>query len=202
MSFVSKIEKLPLPELIIRFNASDKGTREEAYADLEQVAIAIGEKGKQGLTFLKTRAATADQNQLRAIIMGLSYAPSNDNEIHSTLRMLLKDKRPLIVAAAIDGLIFQEQDQLKSDIARLAANESVHVKNAVLRYLTAFEPETAYPLLLEALAHKDAMVRENAADALGELGDERAIPHLQKLLNDTNSDVKDAAEGAIENLSG
>ena len=51
--------------------------------------------------------------------------------------------------------------------------------------------------MIEALSDPDFIVRENAADELGELGVVEAIPYLRPSLEDACADVRQAAEMAI-----
>ena len=61
-------------------------------------------------------------------------------------------------------------------------------------------PNKALPLLIEALKDPDFIVRENAADELGELYEVEAIPYLHQLLRDSHPHVRQAAQTAIEML--
>jgi hypothetical protein len=56
------------------------------------------------------------------------------------------------------------------------------------------------PPLIELLSHEDPRIRGDMADFLGTVGDARAIPHLEKLTRDSDPDVVEAAEDALEEL--
>lgn len=56
--------------------------------------------------------------------------------------------------------------------------------------------------LIQALKDEAPEVRQNAARALGKIGDERAIEPLQELLRDNQSPVRDAAAEALQNAFG
>jgi len=58
----------------------------------------------------------------------------------------------------------------------------------------AFEP------LIKALSDKDPWVRESAADALGSLGDPRAINYLKMLLEDEDEDVRESVATSVKLL--
>ena len=45
-------------------------------------------------------------------------------------------------------------------------------------------------------------LRYRAMEALGRVGDARAIPHLVELMNDENSEIRDGAEEALETIGG
>lgn len=66
--------------------------------------------------------------------------------------------------------------------------------------MSRLHPDKAYPLLIEALKDPDFIVRENAADELGELDGAEAIPYLRPLLVDSHPDVQQAAQTAIAML--
>jgi hypothetical protein len=54
--------------------------------------------------------------------------------------------------------------------------------------------------LLRALCHDDATVRKDAADALGDLGGDTAIPELSKKVNDVSPEVRVAASQALRRI--
>ena len=56
------------------------------------------------------------------------------------------------------------------------------------------------PRLIGMLTNGDARIRGDMADLLGKVGDTRALPHLEGLINDPDPDVVEAAEEAIELL--
>ena len=58
------------------------------------------------------------------------------------------------------------------------------------------------PQLIELLSREDARIRGDIADLLGKMGDPRAIPYLERLAADSDSDVVDAAAEALEVLRG
>ena len=60
--------------------------------------------------------------------------------------------------------------------------------------------EPAVDPLIETLDDEDWRVRGAAAWALGNLGDEKAIPALEKLLDDESGFVKAGAQSAIATI--
>ncbi len=56
--------------------------------------------------------------------------------------------------------------------------------------------------LIKALKHKDKWVRCGAADALGTIGDARAVEPLTKALKDEDNDVQKVAGGAFMKIRG
>ena len=75
-----------------------------------------------------------------------------------------------------------------------------YVRGSVLRFMSEFYPERAVGLLIDALNDAHFIVRENAADELGELEAVEALPFLRAKLEDPHPDVRQAAETAIEML--
>jgi hypothetical protein len=63
--------------------------------------------------------------------------------------------------------------------------------------LSRFVPE-----LIELLSHEEAPLRGDVADLLGTVGDERAIEPLEKLLEDADEDVAEAAADSLDLLRG
>jgi HEAT repeat protein len=56
--------------------------------------------------------------------------------------------------------------------------------------------------LIRDLADPNEMVRMDAAGALGEIGDTRAVEPLRKLLSYPRRSVREAAEKAIKKIQG
>jgi HEAT repeat protein len=56
--------------------------------------------------------------------------------------------------------------------------------------------------LIRDLFDPNEMVRKGAAEALGEIGDTRAVEPLRKLLSDPRRSVREAAEKAIKKFRG
>jgi HEAT repeat protein len=54
--------------------------------------------------------------------------------------------------------------------------------------------------LIQALKDEEYMVRGRAAEALGNLGDTRAVEPLKSLLNDENAYVREVVEEALTKL--
>lgn len=55
--------------------------------------------------------------------------------------------------------------------------------------------------LMALTSHEDAGIRGDTAELLGNIGDSRAIPALQKLQDDPDEDVREAAIEALEKLT-
>jgi HEAT repeat protein len=84
--------------------------------------------------------------------------------------------------------------------ALLRTDEPVRVLKA-LRKLRGVN-EAALPAVREALGHPDAEARENACEALAEMGPiaKDALPRLRELLQDPSPKVREEAERAVKAL--
>jgi hypothetical protein len=56
------------------------------------------------------------------------------------------------------------------------------------------------PSLITLLSHQDSRIRGDVADVLGKAGDRRAVPALERLARDLDSDVAEAASEALLHL--
>ena len=61
--------------------------------------------------------------------------------------------------------------------------------------------EPAVDPLIETLQDEDWKVRGAAAWALGNIGDKKALPELEKLLDDESGFVKQGAQSAINSIN-
>jgi hypothetical protein len=205
-----ELDGLSLNQLIGYF---EQISVENEYADSElcEVAYRIRLHGKPGKDFIWQELQKPDNPKLGGLIFGIT-CPTHFREgiipltldeqaqLHDILFVTLKDKRPMIVAEAIDGLTFLNITDAFDQILRRQFDESPLVRGAVLRYMSRLFPKQAIPLLLDALNDPHFIVRENAVDELDDLDAKTALPELRKLLNDDHPDVRQAAATAIRNL--
>ena len=200
MSFYSELDNLSLSELIARFHGAPLEGDEYAYTYYSEVALLIRQKGKAGVEFLWNEAKKADTTRLRATLLALTQPPLEEPALRGWLLSLLEDERPLIVAEAIDSLTRQAEADTLEEVLPLRGHVSPYVRGSVLRFMSEFYPERAVGLLIDALNDAHFIVRENAADELGELEAVEALPFLRAKLEDAHPDVRQAAETAIEML--
>ena len=192
---------LNLSELIARFHGAPFEGDDYAYTTYSEVARLIRQSGEAGVEFLWNEAKQADTTRLRAIILALTQPPLEELATYEWLLSFLQDKRPLIVAEAIDSLARQGEADAVKQVLPLLKHTSPYVRGSVLRFMSEFYPERAVPLLIEALNDVHFIVRENAADELGELEALEALealPFLRAKLEDPHPHVRQAAETAIE----
>jgi hypothetical protein len=196
-----------IDQLIQRFKSlPDDG---DLYANFyyQEITDALIKSGQKGVLYLKNWIEQNDPKvldligtaRLRAVLFALSQVNSErDREwVKVLLLHYLEDERPEILAEAIDGLRHQKA-RYTIRVLMLLNHPSAQVRSSVLRFFAALHPNRALPLLLLALHDSDPLVRENAADELGDLGDRRAIQPLQELCQDSCQNVREAAESALE----
>ena len=123
---------------------------------------------------------------------------------HPSLRGILlsylHDRRPLIVADAVDGLAFLGATDTADAILPLRTHPDPYIRGSVLRFISRLFPKEAPPILLEALQDPHYIVKENAIDELDNLGAIEAIPYIRPFLSDPHPHVVQAAQTAISNL--
>src|SRR5204863_8233255 len=114
----------------------------------------------------------------------------------------IKPADPAVIKALIAKLKTRERDQAIRPLsaARAAAKDAVPdlieiVADSKLSPATRWEAirtlgkigpdsKSAVPTLIEAMKDPDDLVREHAAESLGEIGDAAAVPHLARVCDD------------------
>jgi hypothetical protein len=204
--FYPELEKLNLEELITRFYTPHGHEDGFAYY-YDEVAERIRERGQSGYRFLVKALKTVnedDEERLHALLVALLPSKGEPLSRHykrwliDRFRFYLDDKRHHILDVALVGLYLLG---VKSEIDRILSfrdHPFVFVRRSVIRYIGEFNPERAMPILINALKDEHEFVRSEAADRLGLLGKGEAIPHLQLLLNDSDPQVQESAQNAIE----
>ena len=140
-------------------------------------------------------------SRLRAAVLGIGWSPKKEEKQRDLLLSLLEHSEPLIIARAADALRHSGYNDLWPSIEPLLRNESPYVIGAALRYARfALPPENALTVLKEALANPDSIVRQNALDELGDLGDKQALDFIRPYCEDSAPDVKQAANTAYETI--
>jgi len=149
---------------------------------LQEVALAIANAGPDWAGVLLAFAPHANEVQLRAILLALSCAKGILSEkqrdvLCARARDLLADRRPMVVAEAVDTLTTLGCRRTKESISSLLRHPSPYVRGSALRHFARRHPKEAVPLLERALHSKEPVVRQNAVDELDELN---YTPALEK----------------------
>ena len=102
--------------------------------------------------------------------------------------------------------MFRHDRGLYPLIGSLILDERVRVRvgiTAMVEELRKIDPaniKAAVPGLLPLTAYSEAFVRGDAANLLGIIGDRRAVPELERLLEDENESVRLIAGEALEEI--
>ncbi len=201
MSLYPDLDRLDLNQLIVRFTGPPEDGEEYACTYYTEVALHIRERGGDaGVNYLWNSFERADTDRQRAIIFALSEPSIAMPALKERLLSLLHDARPMVVMESVDGLARLGAADATDRVIDLQQHPSPYVRGSVLRFMRRIHPDRAFPLLIKAIEDPHALVREVAADELGELQNLDAIPHLRPLLVDPDSDVRQAAQTAIEIL--
>ena len=201
MSVFPELDTLSLEDLAERFEGECPDGREYAHGYYVEVASRIAGKGRSGIGWLGDRLGRAEGERLSAILLALTHTPPFDHITSERLARYLGDHCPTVVASAVDGLCKQGNKEAKQRVVALAHHPDAFVRGSVLRYLARLYPESAVPILLDALHDPHYIVRENAVDELGDMACADAVQLIQPLMQDPHPDVRQAAHTAFANLS-
>lgn len=116
---------------------------------------------------------------------------------------LARDADADVRASAIESLGRLEDPRTLSAFVTALADVSADVRSkAAEGFHRVPELHKAPAALLAALGDVDHDVRKNVAEALGSIGDEAAVPVLNKALADSNADVRRAVAEALAEIGG
>ena len=139
--------------------------------------------------------------RLRGAVFGIGMSPKKDEKQRELLLSLLSHADPLIVAESIDALRRSGVGSLWPRIEIFLRHKSPYAIGAALRYARfALSHDEAFVILAKALSDSNSVVRQNALDELGDLGDKRALALIKPYCNDPDPDVKRAANTAHETI--
>lgn len=185
MSFYPELEQLDIEKLIAHFQNLPIAGEEDPFLYYSEVALTIREKDEAGISFLQSQMKDADAARLAGIIFALTQPPQSVPALSDLLLDYLEDDRGMVVAEAVDGLWRLGEKNAVDRVLVLKEHPESYVRGSVLRYMARLHPDRGFPLLIAALKSSDFIVRENAADELGELGAVAAIPDLRPIIAGT-----------------
>ena len=102
--------------------------------------------------------------------------------------------------------MFKHDSSLYTLVGELIQDERIRVRIGITALMEELKNQDsgnlskAVPNILHLLDHKDPMLRGDAINLLGIIGDKAAIPFLEKKLSDENQDVRLLAKEAIEEI--
>lgn len=200
MSLYVELDTLNLEQLIARFQSPPIEGEEYATVYYQELAHLIRQQGQSGIDFLKNELKQVDTERLQGILFALATAEPKEPDLKALFVSYLKDERPAIVAAAIDGLCYQGEKAALAPVVQFLEHPSSNVRGSVLRFIARLHPERALPMLKNALHDPAFIVRENAVDELADLEAVDAMDDLRPLLNDAHPHVRQAAQTALATL--
>lgn len=157
-------------------------------------ARALGEIGEPAVGHLITALRDKDEDMrlLAAIALGQIGEPA----VTPLINVLMdKDENIAVVAVALERI--GEPAVMPLIDAFRVGNEDVDV--GVIHALRSIG-ELAVEHLINALGDENVYVRENAARALGEIGNLKAVPALEKAINDSDEDVREKVKEALDKI--
>jgi HEAT repeat protein len=112
-----------------------------------------------------------------------------------------KDPDPARADAAFDAVLFDRADALP-DLYELylSSNGELLMRYYAVQLMGFAEDETAIPMVIEALADREALVRAEACRALEDLRAQDAVGSLEERVQDVDKDVRRAACEALSAL--
>ena len=172
---------------------------------LQEAAIQIAKTSPRGVDFLLSRVPEADELRLRAILLAMSFVAKKVSSrqrvgICKLARELVGDRRPMVVAEAVDTLSNFACRSAVESVSPLLKHASPYVVGSALRFFARCDPVRAVPLLEKALKAEEPIVRQNAVDELDEMNHRPALEKIKRLLRDPDKDVRQAARTAVAHL--
>ena len=139
-------------------------------------------------------ASSADKAQAETqLSTALAQYPEADEETRTNIVANLAE---LVDKGADKG------DVAKALTSMFGMEKSTNIKVAILDELAALDPPSLLEQVMSALLpDQPPEVRDEAVSILQDLGDKRAIPALQTLLNDPDEDLREEAQEAIKSLN-
>jgi HEAT repeat protein len=127
----------------------------------------------------------------------------SSDEAAQILLPLLKDKSEFVRKETAYAL-GKTRSKLATDslILLLQKDKSDEVRGASAFALGLIADEKAFDSLVQALDKKNAFIQRSAARSLGQIGDKRAIPFLEKIVNNAKryDDVRREASESLTRL--
>jgi len=201
MPLFPEIEGLDLKKLMTLFAGPPLDGDEFGAIYYQALAVAIRKHGAEGINFLISELEHADENRLRGVLVGLTVPPLLEPDVGDLITAYLADNRPLVVADAIRSLSSQDNTKVAERVLDLARHPSGFVRGAVLDFAARLVRGRAKPLLTSGLQDPDYVVRESAADAIGDFAYKDLKENLLELRSDPNPDVRQAVETALKQLN-
>jgi hypothetical protein len=171
-------------------------------SELREIADEIAREGEGGIAaLLNAIRATPESPQAEAALVALHANKHVTDEVAEAALPMLRAADPCSVAAALDFFAAHGDASHVQAAEAYRVHESAHVRAASLRYLVSVHCDALSALLSTAAIDADALVREEAAELIGEMQLRGELHLLDLLVKDTSGDVRQAAGTALEDLA-
>lgn len=165
------------------------------------MADAIAREGEEGVAaLLNAIRATPESPQAEAALVALHANKHVTDEVAAAALPMLRAAEPCSVAAALDFFAAHGDASHVQTAEAYRVHDSPHVRAASLRYLVSVHCDALSALLSTAAIDSDALVREEAAELIGEMQLRGELHLLDLLVKDASGDVRQAAGTALEDL--
>ncbi|WP_433284072.1 HEAT repeat domain-containing protein [Micromonospora sp. CA-244673] len=141
--------------------------------------------------------------RLEALRVLLAGAEREDAAAKQVLREIVtgyRDFDPEIYTRALNLLVLFGDESLAEALCAALADEEYGCQAWGATGCATLRVQAAVPLLIDLLGHGDALARQWACEALGELGDRTAITPLAQVLDDPAEHVRAAAAHALADI--
>jgi HEAT repeat protein len=130
---------------------------------------------------------------------------NNDIQSDADLKTMIAD---YMEKGFLDNIIdmYKHDPELYNLIGDLIQDERMRVRVGVTALMEEMKKtdnahiRKAVPPLLRLLSHKEPVVRGDAVNLLGIIGEKTSLPHLEQALSDNNPEVQLLAREAIEDI--
>ncbi|WP_437983372.1 HEAT repeat domain-containing protein [Sorangium sp. So ce117] len=149
------------------------------------------------------QGVAADAGRRLAAMAGRGVSPADAPVFAAAATAMLDHAEPRVAMHGLQVLAHVDAPELPEFLARLRAfalgEEPSHRLNAC-RALVRQDRAAGFDALAELTRHADPFVRQDAARTLGELGDARVRPALERLLEDETKPFERTATGSRTNI--
>lgn len=181
------VEALHLDDPVVRRNASD------ALTDL-------GTAGEVDLSKLLLELLASPLPHVRRTASQLAATVKSGTDLTKDLLSALRDESWWVRERVLDAIVELGLPELANGLVEFLDDENPVIRRyAVFGLLRLRDAATLGAILRTAVADPDWWVREQAVQAIGALGDERAIPYLEVLINE-RPDLRVAVLDALADL--
>src|SRR5712692_2913083 len=132
-----ELEALGLEELKKRLLSPCPDGDEYAVCYYQEVAYMICKQEDAGIQFLRQQLSNPEENRVRAALFALGTAKARPDTV-SLLVSYLADRRPMILAEAMDGLTHHGyREAIERIVPFILESSDPYVIGAALRYVSA-----------------------------------------------------------------